>query len=409
MKTRSRSTAVPDRPALSRRRFLEVSAALLGPLRAVAAAAKPVRVTGVDIFPIKLPATPEDSSAGKMDRYVACRVSTDAGVRGYSFAGPNPNVLPAVRSALVGKDLFAVEEHLRYGLTRWAGVEHALWDAIGKIASQPVYKLLGGARDRVRVYLTTVWPGKLDQSGATYDDQAQMALKEKNAGFKGMKIRAWRPNPLHDAEACRVIRQAVGPDFAIMFDRTAHAPQSAGQGVWDFDTGLKVARALEKAGAYWIEEPFARDDYESHARLARQVDILVTGGEAYLGIEPYQKALLARAYDIVQPDAVNCGGIFMARKIAILAEAWHVPTILHGSMGLRVAGFLQASAAIGAEWQELVFVTPPLLPEDLWSPGLQVLNTKTMYTFRGGELLMPDLPGLGLDVNDEALERFKQS
>ena len=62
-----------------------------------------------------------------------------------------------------------------------------------------------------------------------YDAQAEMALREKNAGFKGMKIRAWRPNPLDDAEACRVIRQAVGPDFAIMFDRTAAAPQSVGQ------------------------------------------------------------------------------------------------------------------------------------------------------------------------------------
>ncbi len=394
---------------LNRREFLQASAIILAPVRAVAAAVKPVRITGVDVFGIKLPGPPEDAAAGKVDRYTVCRVSTDAGVRGYSFAGPNPNLTGTIRAALVGKDLFAVEEHLRYGLARWAGVEHAMWDAIGKIAGQPVYKLLGGARNSVRVYLTTVWPGRLDQSGISYDEQAQMALKEKNAGFKGIKIRAWRPNPVHDADACRVIRQAVGPDFAIMFDRTAHAPESVGQKVWDFETGLKVARALEKAGAYWLEEPFARDDYESHARLARQVDILITGGEAYQGMEPYQKALQARAYDIVQPDAVNCGGIFMARKVAMLAEAYHVPTILHGSMGLRVAGFLQASAAIGAEWQELVFVTPPLLPEDLWSPGLQVLNTKTMYTFREGELQIPEISGLGLDVNEEALERFKQA
>ena len=116
-----------------------------------------------------------------------------------------------------------------------------------------------------------------------YDAQAEMALREKNAGFKGMKIRAWRPNPLDDAEACRVIRQAVGPDFAIMFDRTAAAPQCVGQKVWDYETGLRVARALEKHGANWLEEPFARDDYESHARLARSVDIRITGGEGYRG------------------------------------------------------------------------------------------------------------------------------
>ena len=239
------------------------------------------------------------------------------------------------------------------GLLDWGGVEHAMWDAIGKIAGQPVYKLLGGAKNSVKVYLTTVWQGKEDQSDVTYDEQAQMALKEKKAGFKGMKIRAWRPNPLDDAEACRVIRPAVGPDFAIMFDRTAHAPQSVGQKVWDYETGLKVARALEKNGAYWLEEPYARDDYESHARLCRQVDMLITGGEGYRGIEPYHKALLARAYDIVQPDGAGAGGIFLCRKVAMLAEAYHVPCVLHGAMGLRLAGWLQAplrSARSGRSW-----------------------------------------------------------
>jgi L-alanine-DL-glutamate epimerase-like enolase superfamily enzyme len=396
---------------LSRRELLAASAAataaILDPVRALASAVKPVRMTGIDVFPIHIPIPKEEAASGKMDRYVVCRVETDAGVRGYSFAGPNPEALPKIRAALVGKDLFNIEGHLRKGLLEWGGVEHALWDAIGKIAGQPVYKLLGGAKNSVKVYLTTVWQGKEDQSGVTYDEQAQMALKEKNAGFKGMKIRAWRPNPLDDAEACRVIRSAVGADFAIMFDRTAHAPQSVGQKVWDFETGLKVARALEKHGAYWLEEPYARDDYESHARLSRQVDILITGGEGYRGMEPYQKALLAGAYDMVQPDGAGAGGIFLCRKVAALAEAYHVPCVLHGTMGLRLAGWLQASAAIGAEWQELVFIRPPLLPAEVWSPGLQVLNTRTMYAFHDGEIQVPDLPGLGLDINEEAVQKFR--
>jgi hypothetical protein len=256
---------------LDRRELLAASAAatagILDPVRALAQAVKPVRITGVDVFAIHIPIPKEEAAAGRMDRYVVCRVETDAGVRGYSFAGPSPEALPKIRAALVGKDLFNIEGHLRNGLLDWGGLEHGLWDAIGKIAGRPVYRLLGGAKNSVKVYLTTVWHGKEDQSGVTYDQQAEMALKEKNAGFKGMKIRAWRPNPLDDAEACRVIRSAVGPDFAIMFDRTAHAPQSVGQKVWDFETGLKVARALQQHGAYWLEEPYARDDYESHARL----------------------------------------------------------------------------------------------------------------------------------------------
>jgi D-galactarolactone cycloisomerase len=377
-------------------------------LQKLHAAVKPVRITGVDLFPIKLPATREEVDAGRMSSYIVCRIDTDAGVRGFSFAGPNPKVLPEVQKTLTGYDLFNVEDHMKRGVDAWGGVEHAIWDAIGRIAGQPVYKLLGGNRSSLRVYLTTVWPGNPDQSHVTYDAQAEMALREKQAGFKGMKIRAWRPNPLDDAEACRVIRQAVGPDFAIMFDRTAAAPvQAAGQKVWDFETGLRVAKAMEKHGAYWLEEPFARDDYESHARLARSVDIPITGGEAYRGIQKFRESLSARAYDIVQPDAVNAGGIFVTRKVAILAESFHVPCVLHGSMGLRAAGFFQASAAIGSDWQELVFVTPPLLPEDLLKPGLQVLKTKTMYRFEDGHVHLPELPGLGLDVDEDALDKYR--
>jgi D-galactarolactone cycloisomerase len=393
---------------LSRRELLKAStAALLDPVRRVRAAVKPVRITAVDLWPIRIPISKEDEAAGKMNRYVVCRISTDSGVRGYSFAGPNPNQIEKVRAVLAGKDLFDIEEHMKNNILQWGGVEHAVWDAIGRIAKQPVYKLLGGHKNRLKLYLTTVWMGKADQSDVSYDAQAEMAAKEKNAGFKAMKIRAWRPNPLDDAEACRVIRSAVGPDFAIMFDRTAHAPQTVGQKVWDFDTGLRVARAMEKAGAYWLEEPYAREDNESHARLNRQVDLLITGGEGCLGLKPFHEALLARAYDIVQPEGERSGGIFLARKVAMLAEAYHVPTVLHGTMGLRLAAWLQASAAIGAEWQELVYIRPPLLPEEIWAPGLQVLNTKTMYTIRDGEIEAPDLPGLGLDVNEEALERFR--
>ncbi len=99
-----------------------------------------------------------------------------------------------------------------------------------------------------------------------------MAVRLKKAGFRGMKIRAWRPNPMDDVAACRAIKEAVGPDFAVMFDRTADRPAAVGQRVWDYETGRNVARGLQDAGATWLEEPFARDDYTSPARLAAEVD-----------------------------------------------------------------------------------------------------------------------------------------
>ncbi len=86
-----------------------------------------------------------------------------------------------------------------------------------------------------------------------------------------------------------------------------------------------------------------------------------------------------------------------------MAEAFHKPVIMHGSMALRLAGWLQTSAAIGAEWQELAIITPPLTPEEQWSPALKVLNSKTLFTIRDGYIDVPQEPGLGLDVNREAV------
>ncbi len=396
----------------SRREFLTASSAAastaLSPVRALAAAVNPVRIRDVELFPIEIPASPAEVDAGVYNRFVVVKVVTDTGVTGYAFEGPGTDNFPAIRQLLVGKELFAIENHLRNGLMRWGSVEHALWDAIGKIGNQPVYRLLGGGpKASVKTYLTCVWSTYLQPDSVSYDQQADMALKVKRAGFKGMKIQAWRPHPMHNVEAVATIRAAVGPDFAIMVDRTAHAPGQVGQQVWDFKTGLQVARSLEKLGVFWLEEPFARDDYQSPARLAEMVSMPITGGEGYVGMQPFQQCLVNRTYDILQPDARHAGGILTTRKIAILAEAYHVPCILHGSIALPLAGWLQASFAIGAEWQEIVSVRPPSLPQQLWAPGLKVLKSKEMFTIQNGAILAPEYPGLGLDVDEDALERFR--
>ncbi len=383
---------------LSRR---ELFAGLLGAL-------KQVRITGVDLYPIRIPVSRDEADAGVNHYFNVVEIKTDAGVTGYSFAGPGAAQLPAVKQVLVGHDVFNVDDLLYNGLGKWGGVEHAVWDAIGKIAKQPVHRLLGGGADRVKAYLTCVWKGRLDQNHISYREQAEMALRIKRAGFKGMKIRAWRPNPLDDADACAEIRAAVGPDFAIMFDRTAHVPElTTGQRTWDFETGYKVAKALEKHGALWLEEPFAREDYELPAKLARSVDILITGGEGYQGTHPFLECLHHRTYDILQPEGAGSGGILTCRKVATMAEGFHVPVILHGTMALMLAGWLQATLAIGAEWQEVALITPPLLPEEQWAPGLKVLRTSQMFRIEDGHILAPDLPGIGLDVNPDALKEFR--
>jgi L-alanine-DL-glutamate epimerase-like enolase superfamily enzyme len=400
---------------------------LLGTVKAIAAEVKTVRIKAIENFPIQIPASPTEVAAGVMNRLSVTRVLTDSGVRGYAFGGGfglraagvggsgkgavaqallNPVPFDQVRSALLGADLFAMEQHLQRGLLYQGVLEEAIWDAIGKVAGQPVYRLLGGAKTSIPVYITAVWPGPVDQSHVPIKEQAVYAKRLKDAGFNGFKMRIFRPNFMDDVESCAGIIDACGPapGFKTMVDRTAHQPGT----LWDYPTGLAAARALQRVGVYWLEEPFSRDDFEGPARLCREMDpLLITGGEGWRGLDAYREGLVHDTYDIFQPDLGTCGGLLTMRKIAALCQAFHKPCIGHGSFGLNMAGRIQAHAAWGAPLEEMALATPPLLPQEQWAPALKILNQKELYTFQNGEIQVPQGPGTGLDFNDEAIERYR--
>jgi L-alanine-DL-glutamate epimerase-like enolase superfamily enzyme len=420
---------------------------LLAPVKAIAAEVKPVRIKTIETFAIQIPATPTEIQAGVMSRVGVTRVVTESGVRGYSFGNgggggrgpgaggpgrtggqggadriagvgggrvgapgglplPNPVSFQQMRDALIGADLVAMEQHLHRGLLYQGGLEEALWDTIGKAVGQPVFRLLGGSKTSIPVYITAVWPGGADQSQVPIKDQAVYAKRLKDAGFTGFKMRIFRPNFMDDVESCEGIIAACGPApaFKVMVDRTAASPGW----VWDYPTGLAAAKALQKVGVYWLEEPFARDDFEGPARLCREMDpLMVTGGEGWRGLDPFREGMVHDTYDIFQPDLTNCGGLLTIRKVAALCEAFHKPCIGHGAFGLNVAGRIQAHAAWGAPLEELALASPPLLPQEQWAPAVKILNQKELYTFRNGEIQVPQGPGMGLDLNEDAIEHYK--
>ena len=254
----------------------------------------------------------------------------------------------------------------------------------------PVARLLGGYRDRLRVYRTCVFPGKPDQSDVPYETQAEYAVRLKQTGYTAMKVRAWRPTPMDDVEMLAVARSAVGDEFEIMFDRTAVRPGW----VWDYDTALQVARGMERYNARWLEEPFDGHDLEGPARLAAEVDIPITGGELGKSIHQFLAFLTHKTYDVLQPDTRICGGILNARKISILAEAFHVPCIQHGTGGLSLAGYIQAGCAMpNCEYQEII--GQPNLPQEQWEPALRILRTPHVFEIEDGYVKLPDLAGAG--------------
>ena len=408
---------------------------LLSPVKAIAGDVKPVRIKEVENFAIVIPVSSTEADAGVMSRIGVTRVTVESGVRGYSFgtsggggrgaaptppasapAGrvggpsgapiPNPVSFAQMRDALIGTDLFAMEQHLQRGLLYQGGIEEALWDTIGRVVGQPVFRLLGGSKTSIPIYITAVWPGNPDQSQVPIKDQAVYARRLKDAGFNGFKMRIFRPNFMDDVESCAGIIAACGPapGFKLMVDRTAHIPGW----VWDYPTGLAAARALQKVGVYWLEEPFSRDDFEGPARLCREMDpLMITGGEGWKGLDPFREGLIHETYDIFQPDLNTCGGLLTMRKIAALCEAFHKPCIGHGAFGLNVVGRIQAHAAWGSPLEEFALATPPLLPQEQWAPALKILDQKELYTFKNGEVQVPQGPGNGLALNEGAIEHYR--
>ena len=215
-----------------------------------------------------------------------------------------------------------------------------------------------------------------------------MAVKIRNAGFKGMKIRSWRPNPMDDVEVCRLIKEATGAGLPHHVRShcagSGHGFRTTGLGFRNWsESSPRTAEGWRHTG--W-KSHFHRDDYESPARLASHGRYADHWRRRLLHLENYKQCLLHRTYDILQPDGRTCGGIFRARKIRLLAESFHVPVILHGSISLPLAGWLQATLAIGAPWQEMALLTPPLLPDEQTSPGLKLLKSSSMFRIEDGDL-----------------------
>jgi D-galactarolactone cycloisomerase len=373
-------------------------------VRTLGRAAGRVTVSGVESFDIQMPAP----RGGKFvptysgltpGRNNVVKLTTSAGVSGHSFLGAVLGEVEAARGLLSGNDLFAVDVAVKRGLG--PAVEEAVWDAIGRIAGQPLCRLLGGASiTRVPVYFTYVWPVPEDQVPPR--EQGLQAGRLRALGFKAMKIQIMRTDYHGDVEAVREMLAQGGPGFRAMVDRTAGA-----RGLWTYDQSLEIARALQSASCYWLEEPLARDDYDGPARLCREVDMLITGGEGWQGLGPFLRGLQAKTYDILQPEMRVCAGPLTMRKIGALCEGFGVPIAPHAATGLALAGRLQVSAAMGSVYQEVGTFQPDTLPSDVNAPYLPILNGVQPFLFENGEAVVPQYPGLGLNVDEKALEKFR--
>ncbi|MFZ1756743.1 MAG: galactonate dehydratase [Caldilineaceae bacterium] len=338
--------------------------------------------------------------------WVFVQVRTDTGLYGWgegTLEGKERTVEQAIQTlseTLIGQDPLAVEHNwqilYRHGFWRGgvvlnsalAALDQALWDIRGKAWGVPVYALLGGpTRKHLRVYTHV----------GIYQPQLMIedALRDVEDGYTAMKTGAWAGDsrlPETDriaafAERIGQLRQAVGPKVDLMVDDHGRGRPSS---------GVRLMQALEPFDLFFLEEPTQPDDVEglSRVRAANPKMDLATGERLYSKWD-FRSLLEQRLVDVIQPDLCHAGGISECKKIAAMAEAYYVNVAPHNPQGpVATAAAAHLSMAI-PNFHILEFVrSEPYRDQALTEP----------WVVEAGNLLVPDLPGLGVDLNVETLQ-----
>ena len=334
-------------------------------------------------------------------RWVFLKMETDEGLVGWGepiVEGWSRTVAAAVQEMgqyLIGKDPLRIEHHwqalYRGGFYRGgpvltsalSGIEQAMWDITGKSLGVPVYQLLGGAvRDRIRVYAHV--GGGTPEAGR---DSARGAVER---GFSTLKTGLF--------EAARFVESAAFVEQAVA--RMAAMREGVGDEVdigLDFHgrvsppTAIRLCRALEPYSPLFIEEPCLPENVEAMVTIARSTSVPIATGERLFTKWGFREVLEKGAAAVLQPDLSHAGGIFEVRKIAAMAEVYYAAIAPHCPLGpIALAASLQVDAC-----------TPNFLCQEQVSMGEGYL--KEPFVLSEGHIEVPTGPGLGIEVDEEAL------
>jgi D-galactarolactone cycloisomerase len=295
-----------------------------------------------------------------------------------------------------------------------SAIDIALWDIMGKTAGLPVWALLGGRyRDRVLAYATGCYFRGVEhtvESACDADAQAPLIAAEAkryvDSGFKMLKIKVGLMNLKDEEKRVKAIREAVGDDITIGADAN-HA--------YNAFTALKCGRMLEKYNVVFFEEPVAPEDHEGYRHLRNKLDIAIAGGECSFTRWGFKPLLTTGMVDIAQPDLGACGGLSEFLKIATIASAHGVYIIPHiwGS-GVAVATGLQILAVLAPSPNTINPI--PMMNEPVieFDRNPNALRDDLLFPFKfeltdQGQVMIPNGPGIGVDVNMETLQKFTVS
>ena len=340
------------------------------------------------------------------------RISTDAGITGIgevdsaplavkgAIEGPfSHTIATGLRELLIGEDPFETE-YLWYKMYRknvyagrrgvaihaMSGIDMALWDIKGKALGQPVWKLLGGGfHQKIRPYASSLF-------GATPAETGERARRFRDRGFTAVKF-GWAPmgqDEKTDIALVREARKGLGDDADLMID--------AGL-VWDAKTAIQRVGAFSEYKIFWLEEPLQPDDYEGYRKLSEATEVRIAAGEEESNRLSYLELMDRGRIDIVQVDLTRCGGFTEAMKIASLAYDRGIPVVNHGfTTYINVAAALHFLNSIPNS-----FILEFVAEEET---TLRDRLTKQRIVAKDGMLDIPDAPGLGIELDEAAIEKY---
>lgn len=336
-------------------------------------------------------------------RQCLLRIVTDEGAEGYCLGAQAEIIQGLVKPLLIGEDPFYREriwqtlkerQRLHIGTLSdrvLAVVDMALWDLAGRTLNQPVFKLLGGYRDKVLAYASTMCGDELEGGLDTPEAYARFALQCVERGYRAFKLHTWQPpvkgapDVKRDIAACAAVREAVGDDMALMIDPFHYYSRAE---------SLYLGRALEELGYHWIEEPMDEYSTSSYVWLADQLSIPVVGPETADG-KMYTRAewIVRGASDISRGGVSDVGGITPLIKVVHLCEAFNVAMEVHGGG----AGNLHVLCAMGipGEMYERGLLHPFI---DYEQPA-PWLNELVDPMDDEGYVHISQRPGLGEEIN----------
>ena len=329
------------------------------------------------------------------------QIETDEGITGIGLgAGVQDaeaigrSIVEHLKRYVIGQDPFDVE---RIWAEMWApkligrrgittrvigAIDIALWDIKGKACNRPLHKMLGAYTDRIPVYIA----GGYYEEGKGLEDLAAEMEQNVAMGARAVKMKVGGAPINEDVERVRVVREAVGPDVKVMVDAN---------NAYRYYEAIQIARKIEQYDVFWFEEPVAPDDYRGHAMVAQATSIPVATGENEYTRYGFRDLIESKACAILNADALILGGVTEFMKVAALAQAHDLPIAPHGNQDVHI---------------HLVAAIPNGLILEYYRDSVDPMWGKTFQEtlpMKDGYVSPPDRPGLGIELNREALAPFR--